>query len=69
MPETIEIYAESIEDISPLSHNSLSITLAGIDLGQLISEIGEDIILSEIGREHINTYLEETAQDEEADDE
>lgn len=67
MPETIDIYAESIEDVTPINHDSLSITLAGVDLGQLIMEIGQEDILSEIGTKAIHEYLDLMTEDEDGE--
>lgn len=67
--ETIEIYAESVEDITPLSHDSLLIELSGVDLAALVQEIGDDEFLDVIGVERINEYLKDKEQEEEPTDE
>lgn len=59
MPETITLYAESIEDISPINHDSLEITLADVDLGQLIQEIGYENLLAEIDRKDVEQYYKD----------
>lgn len=69
MLETLEIYAESVEDITPLSHNSLLVELAGVDLAAIIQEVGDEDFLDAIGIQRINEYLSDKAQEDEQDNE
>lgn len=51
----ISIYADGV-DITPI-RASLDVDLQGVDLSQLISEIGVEQLLSDIGVEEIKEWL------------
>lgn len=56
------IYADNV-DISPSGGGSLEVDLEGVDLSQLVSEIGFDVLLEEIGTKEINDWLKEKADE------
>lgn len=58
MPESITIYAESVDDISANGHDALEVTLSGVDINNVIAEVGQDSILDEISTPDIEEYLE-----------
>jgi len=51
----ISIYAERI-DVTP-NAGSLDIDLEGVDLSQLISEVGIESLLSDIGVDEVKEWL------------
>lgn len=51
----ISIYAERI-DVTP-NAGSLDIDLEGVDLSQLISEVGIEFLLSDIGVDEVKEWL------------
>lgn len=69
MPETITLFIESVEDISPLTHESMEITLSGVDLGHLVQEVGYELLLSEMKKEDVEQYYKDQALLEAQDDE
>lgn len=60
----LTLYAESVDDITPVAHNSLAVELSGVDISQLIEEIGVDELLEEVGTEAIEQYLKTVDEDE-----
>ena len=58
MPETISIYCESIEDVSVVGKNSMEVTLADVDLSQLVQDIGFENLLAEMKKEEVLEYFE-----------
>ena len=68
MPETITLFAESIEDISPLTKDSIEITLAEVDVAQIVSEVGHESLLAEMKIEDIKEYLENKENEEKEDE-
>lgn len=63
MPETISIYCESVEDISVVG-NTLEVTLADVDIAQLVQEVGMENLLSEMKKEDIIEWLENKKEEE-----
>ena len=63
----LTIFADSVDDIRPVGNDSLEVTLEGVDLSQLINEIGVQEILDDIPREEIDEWIKE--KDEEDQDE
>lgn len=57
MDDTITIYAESILDVSPVNFDSIEVELEGVDIGQLVQEVGIETLLEEIGEEEIKEWL------------
>jgi hypothetical protein len=61
----ISIFADSIEDISIVpGGQTLDISLTGIDLSQLIREIGSDALLEELDKDEIVEYLNHISEEE-----
>lgn len=52
------IYADNVE-IVPSGGGSLDVDLEGVDLSQLIHEIGADVILEDIGVDEVKEWLKE----------
>lgn len=63
MADTIELYVESVDDISPIDSKTLVVEMSGVDLGQLITEIGVENLLDEMAQEDIKNYIKEKEQD------
>lgn len=61
MRDTITIFAESIEDIAP-SGSELEVTLAGVDVKRMVSDIPPPDILDEMNIDDIKEYLENRDQ-------
>lgn len=68
MPETITIYAESVEDISPLNHDSIEVTLSGVDLGNLVAELDHTDILDCVDLDEIKEYIENKEKEKTEDE-
>lgn len=62
--ETVTIQAGSIDDISPVDHRSIEVTLSEVNLKDLISEIGVEEILDEMDLTEIREYIEEKERKE-----
>lgn len=63
----ITLFTDNI-DIDPISGDSVQVTLSGVDVSQVIEEVGSDTLLSEMDIEEIRDFLNEY-EDEEAQDE
>lgn len=62
----IAIFAESIDDISIVpGGQALDITLSGVDLSQLVREVGAEALLEEIGKDEIEEHLKEIENEDE----
>lgn len=61
------IFADGV-DINGVSSESVQVTLEGVDISQVIEEIGSDTLLSEMDIEEIKDFLNEY-EDEESQDE
>lgn len=46
-------------DVGGMPNGTLEVDLEGIDMSQLVQEVGSDVLLSEIPREEIEEYLKE----------
>lgn len=64
MEDAITIYAESILDVSPVNYDSIEIELEGVDISQLVQEVGIDNLLEEIGEEEIKKWLNKDKEDD-----
>lgn len=63
----ITIFADGV-DINPISGESIQVTLEGVDISQVIEEVGSDTILAEMDLEEIYDYIREQ-EDEDAENE
>lgn len=64
MNDSITFYAENVEDISPVSQDSVEVTLQGVDVSQLVAEIGTVELLDEIGMDEVVEWLENQGDSE-----
>lgn len=69
MKETITIFAESVEDVSANAPDVLEITLSGVDLSQLVSEVGVSDLLGAMSMEDIQEYIKNKEEEEKEDEE
>lgn len=58
----ITIYARGVDDISPVNHDSVLVSLEDVDLSQLVTEVSAYELLETIGDEEIEKYLQEKAE-------
>lgn len=54
----ITLFADRV-DVGGTPNGSVEVDLEGIDISQLVQEVGSDVLLSEIPREEIEEYLKE----------
>ena len=69
MKETVTIFAESIEDVSANGPDVLEVTLSGVDLSQLVSEVGITDLLGSMDIEDIKQYIKDKEEEEKEDEE
>lgn len=55
----ITMYAESVDVTASQTPGVLEVDLDGVDVSQLVHEVGADVLLSEIPREDIEEYLKD----------
>lgn len=63
----LTIFADGV-DINAVSSESVQVTLEGVDISQVIEEVGSDTILAEMDLEEIYDYIREQ-EDEDAENE
>ena len=64
----LTVFAESVDDIRPVSQETIEVTLEGVDVSQLVLELGADVLLEEIPREEIDEWIKEKDEEEQDED-
>lgn len=65
--EDIKLYARTVF-IEPLGYDNIEVSLHGVDIADLVSQVGEEKLLGEIDTKTLETYINERKA-EEAEDE